>query len=874
MGWLRQVFSRRRRCEELSESIREHIDEKIADLMDRGLPREEAIYVARREFGNATLVEERSREVWQLPVIENLSRNLRYASRVLFKNPGYTVTILLTLALGIGANTAIFTVNYATLLAPLPYSHPQQLVVIWSREHQWITAGDFLDWKRSSTAFQQLNAWTPEAGDSFNLATTTQPESIRAISVTPGYYQMLGEQFFLGRGFLAEEGQAGRDHVAILTHRLWKRLGSNEKIIGQDLHLNGMPYTVVGVLEPGLADRRTEQLIVPLVFPPDQLNHSSHWLLATGRLKPGVTIQQAQAELNAITTHAGQINSESKLSWGAVVEPLKDNSLPRDRKLTLWLLMGAVGFVLLIACVNVTNLVLAKGMSRQKEIAVRSSLGASSRAIFFQFLTESTLLAIPGGLLGVGVGYLMLRGLVTVMPPNTLPAEANLHLSLPILLFTLAATTAAGLIFGFVPAWYASHFDPAEGLKEGGRSGIGVRSQRLRRSLVVGEFALALALLTGAGLTIHSFWNLMRVDLGIQTDHVLSFHLQVPDSRFHKPEQIVAYYRQLLTGVESVSGVSHAAATVGSPLEWPGMGMLFTIAGKTAPADPLQGTGSAFDMVTPGYFRTFGVRTLRGRAFTEQDNASSAKVAMVNEHFLQRFLNGIDPFKQRLVVNEAIPDSNNLRPVEWQIVGVFQDVRIGEYHRMEPEVLLPFAQSPRSSATIGVRTAADPASMIKTIAAAVHQVDPQVALAAPRTLDQVREDELANDRFTMILFASFAIIALALASLGIYGVMSFSVAQRSQEIAIRMALGASQSRVVRLVVKEGALLGCIGFGIGLAGAFFVARAMQGILFGVGTIDMSVFGAVGLVLITVALMACFIPARRAALIDPSQALRSE
>ncbi|MES2221861.1 MAG: ABC transporter permease, partial [Acidobacteriota bacterium] len=338
--WLKQICSRSRLSADLSEEMQQHLEEKIEALVAGGMPREESVHAARRAFGNATLIEQRSREVWMWPLLEALSRNLRYAFRVLFNNPGYTVTILLTLALGIGANTAIFTVNYATLLAALPYPQPKQLVVIWSHEHQWITAGDFLDWKRSNTAFQQLNAWTPEGGSSFNLATTTQPESVRAISVTPGYYQMLGEQFILGRGFLAEEGHAGRGHVAILTHRLWKRLGSDKRIVGKNLRLNGISYTVVGVLGPGLADRRTEQLTVPLVFPPDQLNHNSHWLLATGRLKPGVTLQQAQEELNAITTHAGQIDSESKLSWGAVVEPLKDYSLPRDRKLMLWLLMG------------------------------------------------------------------------------------------------------------------------------------------------------------------------------------------------------------------------------------------------------------------------------------------------------------------------------------------------------------------------------------------------------------------------------------------------------------------------------------------------------------------------------------------------------
>lgn len=878
MKWLRAwmfrfggLFRTERQEQELAAEMDSHLQFHIEDNLRSGMTPEQARRDAILKLGGVEQTKQAYRERSTFLFLENLLRNVRYASRTLRKNPGLTVTVLLTLALGIGANTAIFTVYYATLLAPLPYPHPERLVVISSKQHQWLTTGDFLDWKRASKAFQELNAWTPETSNSFNLATPEQPKSIPSMSVTPGYYGMMGERFYLGRDFLHEEGQPGSNHVVILTHKLWKHLGADPKLVGKTMHMDGAPYTVVGVLAPGLEDRRTAQLIVPLAFKSEQLNHFDHWLLATGRLKPGVTLPQAQAELNAITAHDGQINPESKLSWGALVEPLKNDFLPSDRKLTLWLLMGAVGFVLLIACVNVANLLLAKSMSRQKEIAVRSSLGATSSAIFVQFLIESLLLAILGGVLGVGIGYLMLRALVTVMPPNILPAEADIHLSLPILLFTLAATTVAGLLSGCVPAWYASRIDPAEALKEGGRSGTGVGSHRLRRTLVVGEFALALSLLAGAGLTIHSFWNLMRVDLGIRTDHVLTFHLQAPDSLPKKPEQLVAYYRQILASIRSVPGVSYASATVGNPLEWAGAGMLFSIAGKP---DSPQRPGSAFDMVTPSYFRTLGVRTVEGRAFTDQDTASTVKVAMVSEYFVRRFLKGKDPLQQRLIIDEPISGGNKLVPVEWQIVGVFHNVRIGEYHRGEPEVYLPFWQSPRPSASISVRTAEDPASMLKSISAAVHTVDPQIALATPRTLDQVREDVLANDRFTMILFACFAVVALLLASLGIYGVMSFSVAQRSHEIAVRIALGATRSRVVRLVVKEGVVLACVGFGFGLIGACFVGRAMQSILFGVGAIDFRAFGAVGIILMLAAMLACYLPASRAASIDPMQALRTE
>ena len=805
----------------------------------------------------------------------NLLRTIRHTVRMLWKNPGLTLTVLFTLALGIGANTAIFTVDYATLLAPLPYPQPDQLVVVWSKIktfHNGISAGDFTDWQRQNSTFQALNAFT---GGSFNIASKDQPENIDGTQVTPGYYNMLGRPFFLGRDFLPEEGVDGKSHEVILTHKLWSHLGADPKLVGHSIQINGEPYTVVGVLEPGLFDRGQSQVTVPLVFKPEQLNHDFHWLLSIGRLKPGVTVKQAQADMDSVAAHIAEAYPKSDKGWGVYVEPLKNDFLPSDRKQTLWFLLGAVGFILLIACVNVANLLLARGIARQKELAIRSAVGATRRLIFEQLLTESLLLSLAGGILGVAVGSAMLRALVAIMPRGTLPDEANLQLNVPILLFTLAATTLAGLLFGSAPAWYASRIDPGETLKEGGRSGVGAGRHRLRQSLVIGEFALALTLLTGAGLAIHSFINLLRVDLGLRTDHVLTFFLPVPDSRPKDPEKIIAYYQQILSRIDAVPGVTSVSAMTGLPLFGAGFGMPFTIVGKPAFSDPSMRPGAGFGMVTPDFFKTFGIHLENGRTFNEQDTASSVKVAVVNEEFVKEFLKGTNPLQQRISVEQLIPGVTKLGPaVDWQIVGVYHDVRAGGLRQSRAEILIPFWQIPWPNAGIGVRTANDPATMVKSIAAAVHSVDPDIALGEPRSMEEVRDLVLSNDRFTLILFVSFAVVALLLAALGVYGVMSFSVAQRSHEIALRMALGANRNRVVALIVREGLGLACIGLALGLIGAYFVGRGMESTLYGVGKIDFSVFGLVALLLVIAAVIACLIPARRAASVEPMQALRAE
>jgi putative ABC transport system permease protein len=806
--------------------------------------------------------------------MRTLMRNILYGLRMLRKSPGTTSAVIATLTLGIGATTAIYTVVYAVLLAPLPYSHPEQLMMVWSKVNGGrnpMSAGDFLDWKEQNKSFEQLCAFT---GGSFNLATQDQPESIDGQRSTPGWFSMQGIPFLMGRDFLPEEGIPGRDHAVVLTYKLWNRLGANRSIIGQTIQINREPYTVEGVLSPGVGDRFTFELAVPLAFRPEQINHAYHWLLAMGRLKPGVTREQAQADMDSVTSHIAAAYPTTNKGWGASVEILKNNFLPPERIRNLWLLLGGVGFVLLIACVNIANLLLAKGASRQREIAIRSSVGATRRQVFTQVLTESVVLAFLGGGLGVGLGMGLLRAILRIVPDGILPSEANFQLDIHVLVVTLVATTLAGIVFGCAPAWYASRVDPGEFLKDGGRSVTGAGSHKLRRALIMGEFALALSLLAGAGLAMHSFWNLTRVDLGVRTDHVLTFRLVQPEGRFQNAGEMFVYNQRILSTIRSVSGVSADATVTGMPLRFHSDGMTVKVVGTTY-ADRSQQPGAGFQSISPDYFKTFGIQVLQGRVFNEQDSATSVRVAMVNQEFANRFLKGMDPLQQRLAIQQLIPGSPQVgSEVEWQIVGVFHNVRYGDFRDDGPEVDVPFAQSLAPNVTIGIRTAENPEAMTRTIAAAVHSVDPQIALANLRTMDQVKDEALGEDRYTMVLFASFAAVSLLLAAVGIYGLMAFAVAQRTPEIGLRLALGAGKLGVLWLVLREASLLAAVGLGIGLAGSVLVGRIMQTTLYGVAAMDFAVLVSVAMILFLTAMFASYLPARRATSIDPIQALRTE
>jgi putative ABC transport system permease protein len=808
----------------------------------------------------------------------NLLRDTRFGFRLLLKNPGFAAVAILALALGIGANTAIFSVVYATLLAPLPYPHADQLVVVWSKvadNRNVSSAGDYLDWQRENSAFQFMGTAN---NSNFNLATGERPERIPGNFMTPGFLdQMLGESPFLGRYFTADEAVAGKDHVVILTNQLWRdHFGSDPHIVGREIRMNGELYTIIGVRPAGPPDRGDVKLSVPLVFKPDQINHDFHWLVVFARMKPGVTLAQANADMAAVTGHIASVYPKSNKGWSATVEPLKNDFLDRDVRAALWLLLGAVGFVLLIACANVANLLMARATTRQKEVAVRSSLGASRQRLFSQFLAESLALASVGGALGIALAWALLKAIMALMPPFTLPTEADVRLNVPVLLFTVAATMLAGVLFGSVPAWQAARMNLNEVLKEGGRSAHSAGRHGLRRSLVIVEFALALSLLAGGGLAIHSLWNVAHVDLGFRTDHILTFQLPVPQGRLTDAQQISTFYRQLLERVQALPGVSAASASEGMPLQGVNFGMPFQIAGKPNIEDPSARPGAGFSMVTPQYFKTFGMSMERGRSFTDQDVAGAVPVAVVNEAFVKKFLSGVDPLTQTILVEQLIPGIAKLGPpIPWQIVGVYRNVRNGGPRGDGfPEMDVPFAQSPWPQAAIAVRAALAPATLTRSIGDIVQSMDPNLPLSEVKTMDQIKDESLAGNRFTAALFGGFAAVALLLAALGIYGVMSFAVAQRSHEIGLRMALGAGRGHVLTLILKEGMLLAGVGLLLGLAGSYGVGKAMHSIFYNVGTIDFAAFSAVAAALLFAALLACFIPAHRATLVDPMQALREE
>jgi predicted permease len=606
-----------------------------------------------------------------------------------------------------------------------------------------------------------------------------------------------------------------------------------------------------------------------------------------------VSVEQANAEIQLIARQLMTEFPQTNPNWDASVEPLQNDFIPKTTIRNLWLLLGAVSFLLLIGCVNTANLLLARATVRQREVAIRAALGATRGQIFGQFLTESLMLAVVGGACGVylgyliikgilvggacGVylGYLIIKGILAILPSQMLPSEADVRLSVPVLLFTIAASVLTGLLFGCVPAWKASRLDLNDALKEGGRANPGSAGRGLRRTLVVVEFALALTLLATGGLALRSFWNLTRVDLGVRTDHILTFLLPVPRSRFPQPERITPYYRQMLERIESVPGVESAALTTGLPLLGMNGNMPFRIAGAP-PLDEGARQNSGIRIVTPGYFQTFGIRMIRGRPFTMQDSAEAIRVAVVNETFAKKFLSDADALAQRIILRQIIPFTNQPGPdIEWQIVGVYHDTRDdGLRNDVPPVILLPYWQSPSSRCGVAVRTMNDPLQISRSLALAINSVDPDVPLAGVKTMDQVLNESLSFDRFGTVLYGSFAGLALLLAGIGIYGVMAFGVAQRTHEFGVRMALGAGEGRILRLVLREGLFLALLGMGIGLIGAYLGGRAMQSMLFGVGALDAAAFSLVAGLLLGAALLACYIPARRASRVDPMIALRYE
>jgi len=807
-------------------------------------------------------------------MLDTLKQNLSFSLRTLFKNPGFTLIAILTLALGIGATTAIFSVVYA-VFEPMPYPNPDQLVMVWSKargNRNSAMAADFLEWKQRSSSFQGMGAW---AGASFNVGTGDRPEQVAGSQRTPGFFTMEGLPLMLGRDFMPEEGQPGRDHVVILSNRLWSRaFDGNREIVGKQIRMNGEPYTVVGILPPGIHDRFNSQLWVPLVLQSVPTNQDLRSVLVMGRLKDGVSAAQAQADMNGIAQQL-QAENPKRNPFSISVEPLHLNFLTDATRTNLWLLLGAVGLLLLIACVNVANLLFERGTSRQREVAIRAALGATRARVFSQLITESLVLAVLGGALGILFAVTIIRFIQAVMPPvgTMIPSEADVRISIPVLIFTIVVSAIAGLLFGSAPAWQATRLDLNEVLKLGGRTGASGVKRNARRVLVIAEFALALTLLASGGLALKSFWNLTQIDLGIRPDNVLTFRLPVPDQRLKDLDQIKSYYRQMLEKIQAVPGVRNVAVMTGVPAGGAGSNVRFSIVGQPL-ANASEHPSSPFQTVTAQYVDTLGVRVTKGRGFDEHDTDTSTRVAMVNENFANRFLAGVDPLGQRIVTYESTPGAAKPSPVEYQVVGVFHNVRGAGFREDYPEINVPFWQSPRPRASIALRTDGNPKAVLKSVAAAVNLVDADIPLGGAKTVDEIVSESLATDRFSVVLFGSFGALGLLLAAVGIYGVMAFGVAQRTHEFGVRIALGAQRSRVVKLVLKEGTALAVIGGLIGLGGAYMVRRAMQITLFGVPAVDVRAFGAMFLLLLIAAWIACLVPALRASRVEPLEALRHD
>jgi putative ABC transport system permease protein len=804
--------------------------------------------------------------------------DLRFAVRVLKRTPGFSLAVIGALALGIGPNTAIFSIVYATLLAPLPFPDPDQLVMVWSQMRggrDGTSPAEYMEWKRQATSFQYIEPFWPRQ---FNLATPEAPMRVRARQTSPDGYRMLGEGVWLGRDFKADEDQPGRNQVALLSHRLWQRLGSDRSIIGRDIRLDSKPYTVVGVLPAGPQDRLPADLWIPLSLSPEEMrNRQFRPLLMTGRLKTGVTIQQAQEEMNGIASRLAREFPSSNTGRTVSIEPLQNNFLRQDFVRNLWLLLAAVSFVLLIACVNVANLLLARGSVRRRETAIRASLGATGGRLLRLAVTESFVLAVAGGAIGVLSSVWILPGILAIMPRGTLPAEADPRLNLPVLLFTLATTMLCGLLFGSAGAWPARRVHLSDALKQAGRGTAGSGRGTVRHALVVVEFALAVTLLAGAGLTILSFWKRTQVDLGVRTNHVLTFGLPVHEGRFSSAAQMEVFYRQVVERLKSVPGVVQASVSApGLPLLGIGLPRQFTLAGKPDDVPALRPSVFA-QIVTPEFFETFGTRLVRGRAFADRDGPDARRVAVVNERFVKLFLEGRSPVGQQVMMDGLIPGRRAPGPpVAWEIVGVVGDIttveRFGD--PQVPQLYVPFAQNPWPQAMAAVRAASDPEALRKGLAAAVHAVDPNLPLTEVQTMEQIVGERLAPDRLNIALYGGLAALALLLAGLGIYGVMAFAVAQRTSEIGLRIALGAQQSEVRVQLLGEGLRLAVGGLILGLAGAYGLGRAMQSTLYGTGALSLPVLLAVSVTLLGAALLACYVPARRASAVDPMMALRQE
>jgi putative ABC transport system permease protein len=803
----------------------------------------------------------------------SLLRNLRFGARMLLKNPGFTLATILTLALGIGANTAIFTVTSALLLRPFPYRDPEQLVSIVDKDQTADRGINLLRYelvRDANKSFQSVAVW---ANDNLNLTGVGDPVQIPIARVTPNFFAMLGVQPSLGRAFTEDEGRPEGRPVVILSDSLWRtRFHSDPNIIGQTLTLDSMPQTIVGVLPAneqfpfvGEAEVWTPRYFEFSLMTPQRLRQGVGYLSMIARLRPGVTQQQANAELALLNQRYREQNASAPDADPAIVMSAGSlrNLVVGDLRGKVLILSAAVAVVLLIACANVASLLLSRALARAREIAVRTALGASRSTLVLQLLTESVMLALIAGIIGVGISWAATRALV-VWGASQLPEGVPIGIDLRVLVFSLAISLAAGILFGTVPALQLARSNPNTALRDESRGvSIGHARAHLKNALVVGQVALSLLLFISAGLLLRSFMRLLNTDPGFDTENVLTMNVSLPTVKYAKPEQQIAFFDELLRRVSTLPGVRSAATSAALPLAWVRVTPVLPEGQREVPLG--QRPFVDIEAISPQWFRTLRVPLRTGREFTDADNADAPKVVIANESFARQYWPNENPVGKHVVVGRW--------PAPAEVVGVATNVKNkGLEEDTQPQLYLSFPQLPWGKMNLIVRTAVPPSTMISSIRAQIASIDPDQPVMKIQTVDELMDNSRSQPRFTMYLLAGFSAAALALAVIGIYGVLSYSVAQRRQEFGIRLALGAERDHILRLVVRQGTLLALTGIVIGLIASLALTRLMASLLYHVGTHDGLTFALTSAVLLIIAVAASYIPARRATKVNPIEALK--
>jgi putative ABC transport system permease protein len=876
---IRALWSGQRLDDDLDEELRTHIAFATEENLKGGMTEQQARTAALKEFGGMTQTKESYRVVRGLPVLETLANDLRFGLRQLVKAPAFALTAILTLALGIGATTAIFSVVKAVLLAPLPYKDPGRIVAVWTANAAQggqplpSSAGDFAIWKQRSGVFEDL---APSYDNEQTLTGQGAPQLLIGYAVSASYLRILGVPPQLGRLYTDQEDSPQGPKVALLSDRLWRTtFHSNPGIVDKSITLDGVAYTVLGVMPRGFDYPTTVEIWTPSAMAASAYDDFNNpYVRILGRLRPGVTLAEAQKTLNDVEALVAAAHPQTDGGNRVVLVPLREQ-LDGDIRKPLLILMGAVGLVLLIACANTAGLALARNAERQKEIAVRLALGATRRRLLGQFVTESLLLAAIGGAGGVLLALAGNRFLLRLFPTDVanlnIPKVTEIPIDRGVFLFAFAITVLTAFLFGIVPVLKAMRTEAGAAMKDSARGSTATRrSNRSRSAVVVSEVALSLMLLTGAGLVVASFQKVLNADLGFQPDHVLSLQLFLPIDRYPStdPEKRRQFVEAVEKRLSALPGVKSAGTINFLPMSGFWGTSSFLLRGQAAPKNG-QAPEADDRIVTPGYLPTMQIPLLRGRNFTDADRAGGLQVAMINQTMAGHFFAGQDPIGQELNLGSAD------KPDWWQIVGVTGDVKaFGQDQATHADVYRPFDQRPFPLVAFTLRTKTDPASMVKSAEQAMWSVDPNLPVLKAIPMDLLASQTLTVRRASSALFSAFAVLALVLACIGIYGVMAYAVAQRRQEIGLRMALGARRGDVLRLMMGLGLRLTLSGVVIGLVGAFALTRLMTSLLFEVNAMNPLIFSIAAMVLVAVAMAASYLPSRRAASIEPMQALRTE